>query len=228
MDETDAPAAGTGRKLTQGKPAKMLTLFANFKGGTGKSTVVFNMAMWRLAQGEEVTVCDLDPQRTLSDVAQIRDEYQMQPALRVVHKLPGRAPRKGDWLIDVGTSDMEALRGAVRMVDQVVVPVTPSQADIWATQHFLGIVAGERKKARKKIPAMKAFINRADPHPRSRENAETMDALKMLDGLTPLKARLVQRLAFRRSFSEGMAVFELEPSSKAAAELKTLAREIYA
>ncbi len=206
----------------------MLTLFANFKGGTGKSTVVFNMAMWRMAQGEEVTVCDLDPQRTLTDVATIRDEDGMEPPLTVTHELPaGRARAKGDWLVDVGTSDMDALRAAVRMADRIAVPVTPSQADIWATQHFLEIVAEERRKARKKLPPMLAFVNRADPHPRSRENAETMEALEALDNLTPMRSKLVQRLTFRRSFSEGLAAFELEPGSKAAAELDRLAREIY-
>ncbi len=205
----------------------MLTLFANFKGGTGKSTIVFNMAMWRMAQGQDVTVCDLDPQRTLSDVAMIRDEDGMEPPLTVTHELPKRAPSRGDWLVDVGTSDMDALRAAVRMADRIVVPVTPSQADIWATQQFLEIVAAERKKARKKLPPMLAFVNRADPHPRSRENAETMEALEALENLTPVQAKLVQRLTFRRSFSEGLAAFELEPGSKAAAELDRLAREIY-
>jgi chromosome partitioning protein len=203
----------------------MLTLFANFKGGTGKSTIVFNMAMWRIAQGNDVTVCDLDPQRTITDVAAIRDEDAVAPPLKVVHKLPTRARAKGDWLIDVGTSDMDALRAGVRIADRIVIPVTPSQADIWATQHFLGIVQGERKRAG--LPPIMAFVNRADPHPRSRENAETMQALNALDMITPLKAKLVQRLAFRRSFSEGLAVFELEPSSKAADELYRLARAIY-
>jgi chromosome partitioning protein len=42
-----------------------------------------------------------------------------------------------------------------------------------------------------------------------------------------LKSRLSQRIAFRRSFSEGLAVFELEPSGKAAAELNALAREVF-
>jgi len=45
----------------------MFTLYANFKGGTGKSTVVFNMGLWLSARGKAVTVCDLDPQRTVSD-----------------------------------------------------------------------------------------------------------------------------------------------------------------
>ncbi len=203
----------------------MLTLYANFKGGTGKSTVVFNMAMWRIAQGEKVTVCDLDPQRTVTDVAAIREEDGIEPSLNVVHKLPEKGKARGDWLIDVGTSDMAAVGDAIRACAQIVIPVTPSQADIWATQRFLEIIKKERGKAR--MPTVRAFINRADPHPRSRENTETFEALEMLGTIKPLEAKLVQRLAFRRSFSEGLAVNELEPSGKAAFELNKLANEIY-
>lgn len=203
----------------------MLTLFANFKGGTGKSTVVFNMAVWQLEQGKTVTVCDLDPQRTVTDVAMIRTEDGIEPALRVVHKLPTKAKAKGEWLIDVGTSDMDSLRAAIRICDRIVIPVTPSQADIWSTQQFLDIVTTVRPKG--KLPPILAFINRADPHPRSRENAETMEALKMLKPIKPLKAKMVQRLAFRRSFSEGLAVFELEPNGKATTELDVLAKAIH-
>ncbi len=203
----------------------MLTLFANFKGGTGKSTLVFNMAMWRLARGAQVTVCDLDPQRTVSDVALIRDEYGIEPSLRVVHELPAKGGARGDWLIDIGTSDMQAMRGAIRAAGRIVIPVTPSQADIWATQQFLDILRAERKGTR--MPVVMGFINRADPHPRSRENAEAFEALEALDPIRPLAPMLVQRLAFRRSFSEGLAVFELEPRGKAAAELDALAAAVF-
>jgi len=208
----------------------MLTLFANFKGGTGKSTVVFNLAVWCLSKGREVTVCDLDPQRTVSDVALIRGEDGIKPPLTVVHKLPARAPT-GDWLIDVGISDMDALRAAIRACDQIVIPVTPSQADIWATQQFLDIITAERGlnsvRGNSKLPCIRAFINRADAHPRSRENAETLEALETLDLIEAMPLKMVQRLAFRRSFSEGMAAFEMEPNGKAAAELNALATVIY-
>ena len=203
----------------------MLTLFANFKGGTGKSTLVFNMAMWRLAHGAQVTVCDLDPQRTVSDVALIRKEDGIEPPLRVVQELPAKGRARGDWLIDIGTSDMQAMRAAIRAAGRVVIPVTPSQADIWATQQFLDILRAERKGGR--MPVVMGFINRADPHPRSRENAEAFEALEALDPIKPLAPMLVQRLAFRRSFSEGLAVFELEPRGKAAAELDALATAVF-
>ncbi|MCP5037015.1 MAG: AAA family ATPase [Rhodobacteraceae bacterium] len=202
----------------------MRVLYANFKGGTGKSTIVFNLALWQQEQGHTVQVCDLDPQRTVSDVAAIRTEDGIEPSLDVVNELPARKKKGVQYLIDVGASDMEAMRAAIRAADRVVIPVTPSQADIWATQRFLEIMREERPKG--KLPPVLAFLNRADPHPRSRENAEALEALSMLRGVTPVATKLVQRLAFRRSFSEGLSVRELEPGSKAASELDTLARAV--
>jgi len=203
----------------------MLTLYANFKGGTGKSTIVFNMAVWLAARGRSVTICDLDPQRTVTDVAEIRTEMGYEPSIAVAHELPARVGPNDEWLTDVGLSDMDAMRAAIRAAHRIVVPVTPSQADVWATQHFLKIIAEERKG--KKKAEVIGFVNRADPHPQSRENSETMEALKMLGGIEPVKPKLVQRLAFRRSFSEGLAPFELEPRGKAAREFDALARAIY-
>ena len=202
----------------------MLTLVANFKGGTGKSTVAFNLAVWLMARGTPVKVYDLDPQRTLSDAAEVRAELGYEPPLDIAHSLPARAPR-GEGLIDVGVSDGDAMRAAVRAAQRIVVPLSPSQADIWATQHFVDIIETERK-GKRRIPVL-AFVNRADPHPRSREYVETVAALNMLPGIEPIEQKLIQRLAFRRSFSEGLAAFELEPGSKAAAELTKLAKALY-
>ena len=83
----------------------MLTLCANFKGGTGKSTVVFNLALWLAARGTDVTVCDLDPQRTVTDVAEIREEMGYEPAIRMTHELPGKGGARGEWRAD----DLNAL-----------------------------------------------------------------------------------------------------------------------
>lgn len=202
----------------------MQTLVANFKGGTGKSTVVFNLAVWLAAAGHRVTVADLDPQRTIVDTAEIRDEMGYVPALTVETRLPKSAP-EGHLLVDVGLSDMKAMRKAIGQVERVVIPVSPSQADIWATQRFLEIIDEERG-AGHGIEVF-AFVNRADPHPLSRENYETKEALDLLPGLTALDPKLVQRMAFRRSFSEGLAAFELEPGGKAAAELDALAGALF-
>lgn len=100
------------------------------------------------------------------------------------------------------------------MADRILVPVTPSQADVWSTQRFLNIVVDT---LRGKTPKIVAFINRADTHASVRESDETEEVLASLPGITLLRKRLCQRTAFRRSFSEGRAVFEMGSSGKAAA-----------
>ena len=198
----------------------MLTVIGSLKGGSGKSTVTFNLALRLAAAGASVRLFDLDPQATLSDAIEVRKEERYAPPLHLAaaHEL-GSKPAGLD-LVDIGTADMDALKRALELADRVVVPVAPSQADVWSTQRFLRIV--HEARAGRPVEIL-AFINRADTHPAVRETGEAEAALDMLRGLKRLPLRLYQRTTYRRSFSEGMAVFELEPSGKAAQEITTLA-----
>ena len=206
----------------------MITLIANLKGGTGKSTVNFNLAIWLAVHHTIVRLFDLDPQRTLTDVVDLRREEGYSPDLDLRHEyehLKSEAGSDVEVVVDVGTSDMEAMKYAIKVADRVIVPVTPSQADVWSTQRFIGLI--RQLRSRTKMPEVLGFINRADTHSLVRESEETAQALKMLPGIELLKSRLFQRMDYRRSFSEGLAVFELSRSSKAAAEINSLAEEIF-
>jgi len=70
-------------------------------------------------------------------------------------------------------------------------------------------------------------MNRSDTHRAVRETDDAFEALSTLDGLKMLEARLYQRTIYRRSFSEGMAVFELDAKSKAAKEIEDLGQLLY-
>lgn len=203
----------------------MITVVGNLKGGTGKSTVVFNLALWLNHKGSPIRLFDLDPQATLMDTIEVRTEEGYEPSLTVERKLPSRIT--GEAFVDVGTSNMDALRDALSRANRVVMPVTPSQADVWSTQRFLGIIEEATRKKKKK-PELIAFLNRADTHPLSRENDEAFEALSQLDGVKILKPMLSYRIDFRRSFSEGLCVTELNPGSKAAVELDGLAKALFA
>ena len=61
----------------------MITVIANLKGGSGKSTVTFNLGLWLQMKGQPVVAYDLDPQQTLSDVAEVRREEGYAPPLQV-------------------------------------------------------------------------------------------------------------------------------------------------
>lgn len=211
----------------------MLTVIGNLKGGTGKSTVAFNLAVWLAHDKAGVRVFDLDPQATLRDTNEIREEDGYEPVIEVsndIDELEMLVNSKGkkktaQLLADVSATNMAHLEKAVSLAKRVLIPVQPSQADIWSTQRFLKIVLSAIDKRKK--PEILGFINRADTHVGVRETAEAEEALQMLPNIQALDTRLYQRTAYRRSFSEGLAVFEQDPMGKAAREMKKLAKLLY-
>jgi chromosome partitioning protein len=207
----------------------MITVIGNLKGGTGKSTVAFNLAVWLKIQRGSVTLFDLDPQKTLSDVVDIRGEEGYEPSLEILDDIGTLASLKNtrsDVIVDVGTADFESMKQALKLADRIVTPVPPSQADIWSTQRFIKIIR-EECGGNKKMPQVLGFINRADTHIGVRETDEAEEALGYLKNIDHVNLRLYQRTAYRRSFSEGLAVFELQPGSKASNEIIQLARHLY-
>ncbi len=204
----------------------MITVIGNLKGGTGKSTVTFNLAVWLALNDHNVELFDLDPQATLSDVGDIREEDEYEPAISISNSIDAIASSsKDEILIDIGTADTESMKKAIALTDRIIVPVPPSQADIWSTQRFIKMVLDIRGEDN--MPQMLGFVNRADTHKGVRETGEAEDALKMLPYIDLIGTRLYQRTTYRRSFSEGLAVFELEPKGKAAAEVNKFASIVY-
>jgi chromosome partitioning protein len=205
----------------------MVTVIGSLKGGSGKSTVTFNLAVWLAMAEVDVLVIDADPQATLSDVAEVRGEEGFDPPIRVLgsaHLNEETVSQAQETLIDIGTASMDNIRNALMLADRVVVPVPPSQADIWSTQRFIQFVESVVKG--RDLP-MLGFINRGDTHHAVRETNEAAAALVSLPGIRFIKSRLSQRTVYRRSFSEGLAVFELEPRGKGAMELNSLVATLY-
>jgi len=205
----------------------MITVVGSLKGGSGKSTVAFNLAVWLAMAEIEVLLIDADPQATLSDVLQVRREEGYQPTLAVADKTAltrKRANAAGETLIDVGASDMEAMQKALALCDRVIVPVPPSQADIWSTQRYLALIDSVK---RSQPPEVLAFINRGDTNRAVRETSEAAAALVSLRGVKFVRPRLAQRTVFRRSFSEGLAIFELDRRGKGTREFHALAAALY-
>ena len=207
----------------------MITVIANLKGGSGKSTIAFNLAVWLLSKGETVVAYDLDPQKTLTDVSMVRTDEGIRPELKVkdINGSNVADELRSNFchvLVDVGAANMDSMKAAISVADRIIIPVPPSQPDIWATQRFLKIihdVCGER------IPDLITFINRADTHHAVRESDEAEEALKMLHKIDILPGRLCQRTSYRRSLSEGLSVFELSKKSKSSVEFQMFADVLY-
>ena len=237
-DNCKLAPAKRGRKSAPAKGLGPLVVVGNLKGGSGKSTVAFNLAVWLSTQGIDLTLVDLDPQKTLSDLVAVRQEIGASPSIASPDFVPpameppvntlGTAVA-GRWtLIDFGAADMARMNDVLPHADIVLVPVLPSQADIWATQRYLKQIVAQRKPTAR----IALFVNRAEPMEASRETRETLTALKAMAGMCEevivLPTMLGRRVAFCRSLSEGQGVFEFKKESKASKEFQAFAKSVMA
>ena len=204
----------------------MITVIGNLKGGSGKSTVAFNLALWLAWHGRSVSVLDLDPQKTLTDLIALRREENYAPDVNVLPSdmaLETLNDVNGDVLVDVGVASMERMFSAIGVADRLLVPVVPGQADVWSTQRFLNMIRPHRSPQCEVL----MFLNRTDALGGSKETREAAEAIAMLTAGNVLPARLAQRIWLCRSLSEGLAVFELGPNEKASHEFLGLAMALY-
>ena len=120
---------------------------------------------------------------------------------------------------------MDAMKQAIKVADRVLIPVPPSQPDVWATQRFLKII--DEVIGKTKRPDILTFVNRADTHHAIRESDDTEELLAQLPGIKLIPHRLCQRTIYRHSLSEGLGIFELSRRSKAATEFSIFATALF-
>lgn len=204
----------------------MITVIGNLKGGSGKSTVAFNLAVWLAWQKREVKILDLDPQKTLTDLLMVREEEEYSPAVTM---LPSDMPleklgkESGEVLVDVGAANLVGMFAAISQAHRLLIPVVPGQADVWSTQRFLNMIASHRHPECEVM----MFLNRTDALGGSKETKEAATAISMLKSAKMVPVRLSQRIWFCRSLSEGLSVFEMAPQEKASKEFLSLTKALY-
>lgn len=229
MSKSKKSAKRAKRKPVALPPGGGFVVVANLKGGSGKSTIAFNLAAWLARHGARPALVDLDPQKTLTDLVAVRREMEISPDLPAPSDRLDGTPAPGTWtVVDVGAADRDGMAAAIARADLVLVPVLPGQADVWATERHLAAIDGGRPDH----CAVRMFLNRADPGEVGRETREALEALALLARMRRsaalLPTSLTRRVAFCRSLSEGRAVFELDAASKASAEFEALAGAILA
>lgn len=121
----------------------MIILIGGEKGGTGKTTLVTNLAAMRAINGRDVLIIDTDPQGSANYWAQSRDDEQIKPRVACIQKFGKGLPnevkdlehRYQDIIIDAGGRDSVELRSASVATQKVYIPIQPSQFDIWTFGH---------------------------------------------------------------------------------------------
>jgi chromosome partitioning protein len=203
----------------------MIVTVAHTKGGVGKSTLAFSLA---IARGGNVWLIDGDRQATCKTAMTIRSQSGRLPLIpcdnlpdgKQLHaQLSARANQFNDVVIDAGGRDSSALRAALVLSDLVLVPFAPRSLDVWA----LGDMSAIIKEARKLNPSLRAAAVLSCADPSGKDNKDAVEALSDYPELIYMDSPIVRRKSFANAMGLGLSVAELTPKdTKATQELKRL------
>ncbi|MEO8855143.1 MAG: AAA family ATPase [Ginsengibacter sp.] len=207
----------------------MIFTVGGIKGGTGKTTIATNLAVWLVSKGYDVLLVDADEQESATDFTAFREVTLKGETGYTAIKLNGEHLRnqvlklnsKYDHIvIDTGGRDTSSQRAAIVVSDITLLPFQPRSYDFWTITKVQNILKEIRSV---KTGGLKAFVflNRADV--RSAENRETSEALNQIEGVEFIDIQIGNRKAFATAAGQGLSVIELEPQdAKATKEITNL------
>ncbi|MDR7123990.1 ParA family partition ATPase [Pseudotabrizicola sp. 4114] len=197
---------------------------AQQKGGSGKTTLSVNLAVELVRRGVSVALLDTDPQGSLGRWFMARRERLGDPGMDlstasawgVGYECEKLRKTHDIVIIDTPPKIDADLRPSLREATLVLIPVSASHVDLWATDGVLDLAARENRTTL-------IVLNRCKAGTRLGE--EVANAAGDLAEVAT--ARLGQRVAYAETMGNGLAVSEVG-KSPAATEIAALADEILA
>lgn len=183
---------------------KIITV-AQQKGGAGKTTIVANLAVALARLGKTVSLLDTDPQGSLGRWYMTRREagdpgfeFSTASAWGVSYECDKLRKASQYVLIDTPPKIDSDLKPAIRESDLVIVPVSASPVDVWATEGVLDMAEREGAK-------VMVVLNRAKMGTKVTEDVDK--ALRDL-GVKRSKTTVGHRVAFPETMGIGKAAME--------------------
>ena len=183
---------------------KIITV-AQQKGGAGKTTLAANLAVALSRMGKKVSLLDTDPQGSLGRWFMTRREagepgmgFSTASAWGVSYECDKLRSEADYVLVDTPPKIDSDLKPAIRESDLVIVPVSASQVDVWATEGVLDMAAREKAE-------VMVVLNRAKAGTRVAQDVD--QTLREL-GIKRAKTIIGHRVAFPETLGIGKGVLE--------------------
>jgi chromosome partitioning protein len=205
--------------------SKVITI-AQQKGGTGKTTLAVHLALGFIKYHKlKVVLIDTDPQGSLGKWFMIRtkkensnDNLTFKTASLWGAQYESKTLKNDHDIVIIDTPPKieSDARPSIEAADLVLIPMSASHVDFWAT----GAIVEIAKKANKKILIQ---INRSNQ--RSKLITKTNDFIKSLD-LSSTQTIIGNRQIYASSMGEGKTAIEKQKKGVAVEEIKKLSEQI--
>lgn len=194
----------------------------SYKGGTGKTTLAYNLAERACASGLSVSLLDFDPQEGSVGLASLRgSDTPWEVRVGQVSPMGAdslesyRRAGSADFIVcDMPGWDSMAVARLLTQADLVLSPLSTGAADLLAAANFQWM-AGQMGLDAWYVP------NHMPPN-RSRLEALISELRSFTPPASAVPVCLVQRVAHLDSTRRGLGVCEFAPNSRAANEIQAL------
>ncbi len=205
----------------------MILTVGNTKGGVGKSTISVNLAVESARNGHKTLLIDTDPQGSSIAFRAEREADDIRAIALITDKLHKDVQDFRETfeniIIDAGGRDNAVFRSAVAACDMFLLPVLPSQFDVWAAEDAMKVF-----KEIQPFTNMKGCMVLNLVRPNTLVSSEAQEALSEYSQDIPLlDERIHNRVAYKSSISQGLGVSEYEPNGKAAQEIQELYKKLF-
>ena len=205
--------------------SKVITI-AQQKGGTGKTTLAVHLALAFIKYHNlKIVIIDTDPQGSLGKWYVVRskkklsnDNLTFKTASLWGAQYESKSLKKDHDIVIIDTPPKieSDARPSIEAADLVLIPMTPSHVDFWATEAIIEIA----KKAKKKILIQ---INRANR--RSKLISKTNEYINSIN-VSATKTIIGHRQIYASSMGEGKTAVEKQKKGNAVEEIKELSGQI--
>ena len=205
--------------------SKVITICQQ-KGGTGKTTLAVHLALaFAKLHNLKIAIIDTDPQGSLGKWFVVRSEKKVsnenltfKTASLWGAQYESKTLKKDHDIVIIDTPPKieSDARPSIEAADLVLIPVTPSHVDFWATEAIIEIA----KKAGKKIFIQ---INRANQ--RSKLVKKTHEYINTIN-VKSTNTLIGHRQIYASSMGEGKTAIEKQKKSNAVEEIKKLSEQI--